>query len=274
MDYKILLNNLIDTLVRYGIRLVIGLFILFIGFKLTKLFIKKLENGKGFQKIDKSAQSFIKSFLNITLKVLVIIIAASILGVPMTSMVAVLGSLGLAIGLALQGGLTNVAGGVLLLLFKPFIVGDYIKTENGHEGTVVKIDIFYTTLRKADNTKIVVPNGILSNEAIYDVSHYPTRRVDLTFSTGYKDDVKGVIRVLKEVASRHELVLDDPAPFAALQSHGESSLDFVLRVWTDKDNYWTVYFDLCAAVKEEFDLRGIEIPYPQMDVHIKDSPNK
>lgn len=274
MDYKILLNNLIDTLVRYGIRLVIGLFILFIGLKLTKLFIKKLENGKGFQKIDKSAQSFIKSFLNITLKVLVVIIAASILGVPMTSMVAVLGSLGLAIGLALQGGLTNVAGGVLLLLFKPFIVGDYIKTENGHEGTVVKIDIFYTTLRKADNTKIVVPNGILSNEAIYDVSHYPTRRVDLTFSTGYKDDVKGVIRVLKEVASRHELVLDDPAPFAALQSHGESSLDFVLRVWTDKDNYWTVYFDLCAAVKEEFDLRGIEIPYPQMDVHIKDAPNK
>jgi len=274
MDYKILLNNLIDTLVRYGIRLVIGLFILFIGFKLTKLFIKKLETGKGFQKIDKSAQSFIKSFLNITLKVLVVIIAASILGVPMTSMVAVLGSLGLAIGLALQGGLTNVAGGVLLLLFKPFIVGDYIKTENGHEGTVVKIDIFYTTLRKADNTKIVVPNGILSNEAIYDVSHYPTRRVDLTFSTGYKDDVKGVIRVLKEVASRHELVLDDPAPFAALQSHGESSLDFVLRVWTDKDNYWTVYFDLCAAVKEEFDLRGIEIPYPQMDVHIKDAPNK
>lgn len=272
--FNTLINNLLETLIKYGLRLIIALLIVVIGFKIAKTIIKRIEKGKGFQRIDKSAQSFIKSFINITLKILIVIIAASILGVPMTSMVAVLGSLGLAIGLALQGGLTNVAGGVLILLFKPFIVGDYIKTENGHEGTVVKIDIFYTTLRKADNTKIVVPNGTLSNEAIYDVSHYPTRRVDLTFSTGYKDDVKGVIRVLKEVASRHELVLDDPAPFAALQSHGESSLDFVLRVWTDKDNYWTVYFDLCAAVKEEFDLRGIEIPYPQMDVHIKDAPNK
>ena len=274
MDYNKIINNLLDTLIKYGLRLIVAIVIIVIGFKIAKTIIKKIEKGKGFQKIDKSAQSFIKSFINITLKVLVVIIAASVLGVPMTSMVAVLGSLGLAIGLALQGGLTNVAGGVLLLLFKPFVVGDYIKTENGHEGTVVKIDIFYTTLRKADNTKIVVPNGTLSNEAIYDVSHYPTRRVDLTFSTSYKDDVQGVIRILKEVASKHELVLNDPEPFAALQTHGASSLDFVLRVWTDKDNYWTVYFDLCAAVKEEFDLRGIEIPYPQMDVHIKDTPEK
>ena len=271
--FNALINNLLETLIKCGLRLIIALLIVAIGFKIAKTIIKKIEKGKGFQRIDKSAQSFIKSFISITLKILILIIAASILGVPMTSMVAVLGSLGLAIGLALQGGLTNVAGGVLLLLFKPFIVGDYITTENGHEGTVVKIDIFYTTLRKADNTKIVVPNGALSNEAIYDVSHYPTRRVDLTFSTSYKDDINSVIRILKEVASRHELVLDDPAPFAALKTHGASSLDFVLRVWTAKDNYWTVYFDLCAAVKEEFDLRGIEIPYPQMDVHIKDTPN-
>ena len=272
--YNALINNLLETLINYSARLIIAVLILVIGFKLSKVIIKRIEKGNGFQKIDKSAQSFIKSFINVIFKIIVLIIFASILGVPMTSMVAIIGSVGLAIGLALQGGLTNVAGGVLLLLFKPFVVGDYIKTENGHEGTVVKIDVFYTTLRKSDNTKIVVPNGTLSNEAIYDVSHYPTRRVDLTFSTGYKDDVKGVIRVLTDVASRHELVLDDPAPFAALQSHGESSLNFVLRVWTDKDNYWTVYFDLCAAVKEEFDLRGIEIPYPQMDVHIKDTPEK
>ena len=267
--FNALINNLLETLIKCGLRLIIALLIVAIGFKIAKTIIKRIEKGKGFQRIDKSAQSFIKSFISITLKILILIIAASILGVPMTSMVAVLGSLGLAIGLALQGGLTNVAGGVLLLLFKPFIVGDYITTENGHEGTVVKIDIFYTTLRKADNTKIVVPNGALSNEAIYDVSHYPTRRVDLTFSTSYKDDINSVIRILKEVASRHEVVLDDHAPFAALKTHGASSLDFVLRVWTAKDNYWTVYFDLCAAVKEEFDLRGIEIPYPQMDVHIK-----
>ena len=200
--------------------------------------------------------------------------AISKLGIPMASIIALLGSAGLAVGLALQGGLTNVAGGVLILIFKPFAVGDYIKTENGHEGTVMKIDIFYTTLKKSDNTKIVVPNGTLSNEAVYDVSHYGTRRVDLKFSTSYKDDVKGVIRILLEVAASHELVLDDPAPFAALENHGQSSLDFVLKVWTDKDNYWTVYYDLCTGVKEEFDLRGIEIPYPQMDIHIKENKSK
>ena len=268
--YNSLIKNLLDTLIKSGIRLIIALIILFVGFKLTKIIIKKIINGKGFKHIDISAQSFIKSFINIGLKVLIIILCASVLGVPMASLVAILGSIGLAIGLALQGGLSNVAGGVLLLLFKPFIVGDYIKTASGHEGTVIKIDIFYTTLRKADNTKIVVPNGELSNEAIYDVSHYDTRRVDLNFSTGYKDDVQGTIRILKDVAARHELVLDEPAPFAALTEHADSCLKYTLRVWTDKDNYWNVYYDLCAAVKEEFDSRGIEIPYPQMDIHIKD----
>lgn len=248
--------------------------ILIVGFKLVKFLVNKLAKSKGFQKIDKSAQSFFKSFLKISADVLILIMAISKLGIPMASIIALLGSAGLAVGLALQGGLTNVAGGVLILMFKPFAVGDYIKTENGHEGTVMKIDIFYTTLKKSDNTKIVVPNGTLSNEAVYDVSHYGTRRVDLKFSTSYKDDVKGVIRILLEVAARHELVLDDPAPFAALENHGQSSLDFVLKVWTDKDNYWTVYYDLCTGVKEEFDLRGIEIPYPQMDIHIKENKSK
>lgn len=269
-QYNILINNLLETLVRSGIKLILVIIILVIGFKLTKVILKRFSNTKSFKKIDISAQSYIKSFINIGFKIFLIIIAASILGVPMASIVAVIGSAGLAIGLALQGGLSNVAGGVLILLFKPFIVGDYIKTENGHEGTVMKIDIFYTTLKKADNTKIVVPNGELSNEAVYDVSHYGTRRVDLYFSTGYKDDVQGTIRILTDTATRHELVLDDPEPFAALTEHGDSCLKFTLRVWVDKDDYWTVYYDLCAAVKEEFDLRGIEIPYPQMDVHIKD----
>ena len=270
------LNKIIDTflpkLIDAGLQLILAILIFVIGFKLVKFIIKRLTKSKGFQKIDKSAESFLTSFLKILGYIVVFIIAISIVGVPMASIVALLGSAGLAIGLALQGGLSNVAGGFLILFFKPFSVGDYIKTENNHEGTVMKIDIFYTTLKKGDNTKIVVPNGTLSNEAIYDVSHYGTRRVDLRFSTSYNADVKGVVRLLLDVATKHELVLDEPAPFAALAEHGASSLDFVLRAWTDKDNYWTVYYDLCAAVKEEFDLRGIEIPYPQMDVHIKNDP--
>lgn len=270
--FQKILDNFLPKLIDSSYHLIIAILIITIGLRLVKFIIKRITKSKGFQKIDKNAQSFLTSFLKIIGYIIVIVIAISIIGVPMASIVALLGSAGLAIGLALQGGLTNVAGGFLILFFKPFSVGDYIKTENNHEGTVMKIDIFYTTLKKGDNTKIVVPNGTLSNEAIYDVSHYGTRRVELKFSTSYKTDVKGVVRLLLDVAAKHELVLDDPAPFAALTEHGQSSLDFVLRVWTDKDNYWTVYYDLCSAVKEEFDLRGIEIPYPQMDVHIKNEP--
>lgn len=173
-----------DVLISSGLKLLLACLILIIGFKLVKFLLARISKRRGFQRIDPSAQTFIKSFLNIGAKILIVITAAAIMGVPMTSIAAAIASAGLAIGLALQGGLSNLAGGVLLLIFKPFVIGDYIKTENGLEGTVVKIDIFYTTLKMADNTKIVIPNGTLSNEAISDVSHYGTRRVELKFSAG------------------------------------------------------------------------------------------
>ena len=153
-----------DVLISSGLKLMLACLILIIGFKLVKFLLARISKRRGFQRIDPSAQTFIKSFLNIGAKILIVITAAAIMGVPMTSIAAAIASAGLAIGLALQGGLSNLAGGVLLLIFKPFAIGDYIKTENGLEGTVVKIDIFYTTLKMADNTKIVIPNGTLSNE--------------------------------------------------------------------------------------------------------------
>lgn len=264
------LNKVYDFLMKSGLKIVLAGVVLIVGFKLVKFLLARISKGRGFQKIDPSAQSFIKSFVGIASKIVIIVTAAAILGVPMTSMTAVIGSVGLAIGLALQGGLSNLAGGVLILVFKPFVLGEYIKTEDGHEGTVVKIDIFYTTLRKADNTKIVIPNGRLSNEAVYDVSHYDTRRVELNFSAGYQNDVDQVLAILKGAASQHKMVVNDPAPpFAALTSHGDNALNYVLRVWCAKDDYWTVYYDLCADIKKAFDENGIEIPYPQMDIHIK-----
>jgi len=266
------LNKISNFLINSGLKLLLACLVVFVGFKLIKFLISRIAKGRGFQKIDPSAQSFIKSFVSIAARILIIITAAAIMGVPMTSMAAIIGSAGLAIGLALQGGLSNLAGGVLLLMFKPFAIGEYIKTENGEEGTVEKIDIFYTTLKMADNTKIVIPNGKLSNESISDVSHYGTRRVELKCSAGYQNDVEQVIGILKETASRHSLVIDDPAPpFAALASHGDSALNYVLRVWCRKEDYWTVYYDLCAEVKKAFDQNGIEIPFPQVDVHLKDS---
>ena len=244
-----------DVLLSSGLKLLLACLVLFVGFKFVKFLLARISKRHGFQRIDPSAQTFIKSFLNIAAKILIVITAAA-----------------LAIGLALQGGLSNLAGGVLLLVFKPFTIGDYIKTEGGFEGTVVKIDIFYTTLRTSDNTKVVVPNGTLSNEAISDVSHYGTRRVELKFSAGYQNDVDQVIALLKETAARHSLVINDPAPpFAALAAHGDNALNYVLRVWCRQEDYWTVYYDLCAEIKREFDRNGIEIPYPQLDVHVKDS---
>lgn len=265
-------NQISDFLINSGLRFLLACLVVFVGFKLIKFLVSRIAKGRGFQKIDPSAQSFLKSFVNITAKILIVITAAAIMGVPMTSMTAVIGSAGLAIGLALQGGLSNLAGGVLLLMFKPFSLGEYIKTADGYEGTVVKIDIFYTTLRMADNTKIVIPNGKLSNEAISDVSHYGTRRVELKLTAGYQNDVDQVLEILKDTAAKHPLVINDPVPpFAALASHGDNALQYVLRVWCNKDDYWTVYYDLCAAIKKEFDNCGIEIPFPQLDVHLKES---
>lgn len=266
-----LLNKITNYLISGGLRILLAGLLIFVGFKLIKFLISRIAKGRGFQKIDPSAQSFIKSFVGIAAKILIIITAAAVLGVPMTSMTAIIGSAGLAIGLALQGGLSNLAGGFLLLVFKPFAIGDYISTADGYEGTVVKIDIFYTTLKMADNTKIVVPNGKLSNETISDVSHYGTRRVELKLTAGYQNDVDRVIGILKETAAAHPLVIDDPAPpFAALASHGDNALHYVLRAWCNKDDYWTVYYDLSAEIKKEFDRNGIEIPYPQLDVHLKE----
>lgn len=150
------LKKISDFLINSGLRFLLACLIIFVGFKLIKFLISRIAKGRGFQRIDPSAQSFIKSFVNIAAKIIIVITAAAVMGVPMTSMTAIIGSAGLAIGLALQGGLSNLAGGFLLLVFKPFTLGEYIKTADGYEGTVVKIDIFYTTLKMADNTKIVI----------------------------------------------------------------------------------------------------------------------
>ena len=266
------LKKISDFLINSGLRFLLACLIIFVGFKLIKFLISRIAKGRGFQRIDPSAQSFIKSFVNIAAKIIIVITAAAVMGVPMTSMTAIIGSAGLAIGLALQGGLSNLAGGFLLLVFKPFTLGEYIKTADGYEGTVVKIDIFYTTLKMADNTKIVIPNGKLSNEAISDVSHYGTRRVELKLSAGYQNDIDQVIEILKDTASKHALVINDPAPpFAALTSHGDNALNYVLRVWCNKDDYWTVYYDICAEIKKAFDQNEIEIPFPQLDIHLKDA---
>lgn len=260
-------QNLADHAVSIALSLAGAALVLFIGFKFADYFVKKLKNGAWFHKMDVNAQSFMGSCLSVLLKAVVIVTAVAILGVPLTAVVTVLGSAGLAIGLALQGALGNFAGGIMILVFKPFKIGDYIDNHT-EEGTVESIGIFYTGLITPDNRKIVVPNSTLTGSSLVNLTAMPTRRVDLEFTASYDADLDTVIDVMLSTALAHKLVKRDPAPFARLLRQDESALTFVLRVWCDSADYWTIRFDLMENMKRNFDKTGISIPYPQLDVHM------
>lgn len=259
--------KLIDFCMNSGLKLIGALFLIVIGFKAVNIFSKKMQKTKLYEKLDPTARTFLKSLVVIGLKILLVITAAIIIGVPMASMVAVIGSAGLAIGLALQGSLSNIAGGFIILVFKPFKVGDFIITVDA-SGTVEAINLFYTKIVTIDNKVVMVPNAIISNQSLTDVSTKKERRVDLTFNTSYKCNVEEVRNMLLKEAVNHPLSLKIPEPEARLNEHGANSLTFILRVWCKTENYWQVYFDLMESVKKVFDENGIEIPYQQVDVHI------
>lgn len=263
---KNLINLLQEFAVTYGGKLIGALIILIIGFKLTTLLTKKLMSAKAFSKMDASTKGFIGSVLGVTLKVLIGITALAVLGVPMTSMIAVIGSCGLAVGLALQGSLSNIAGGFIILVFKPFAVGDFI-TSGDIVGTVEDISIFHTKVLTVDNRRIIVPNSTISNATLTNVSALKDRRVDLTFQASYNDDIRKVENTILGVLESHPLVMKDPAPFVRLSAHKDSALEYTVRVWCSAENYWDVYFDLIRDVKYAFDKEGITVPYPQLTVN-------
>lgn len=227
---------------------------------------KKAAASRAFAKIEVSTRGIIVNVLGILIKVIIGITALAIIGVPMTSMIAVIGSCGLAVGLALQGSLSNIAGGFIILVLKPFKAGDFI-TSGDIAGTVEEISIFHTKLLTLDNRRIIVPNSTISNSTITNVSALKERRVDLTFTAAYQNDIDTVEKVLRDVCASHALVFKDPEPFARLSAHKDSALEYTVRVWCKADDYWTVYFDLIRDVKNAFDKNGISIPYPQLDVH-------
>lgn len=261
-------EKIIDGLVDLGFKTIGLILILMIGFKLVKMLIRFLDKSKGFNKLEKSIRSFILSFISIVLKILVFITAFAYVGVPMTSMLTVFGTATLAVGLALQGGLTNMVGGILLLAFKPFKIGDYIETHTD-SGTVDEMTIFYTVLKTPDNKKIVIPNGPLSNETITNYSSLEKRRLDLDFSVSYNADIDKVKEILQDTIAKEAFVLKDENVFVRLSSHGDSALIFTVRVWVKTENYWDLKFNLEENVKKAFDMNNIEIPYPQLDVHLQ-----
>lgn len=268
---KEFLNFLLNWCMTNGLRLVLCLLLLIIGLRVIKKIGKKLKTSPRFDRMDPSLRSFLSNALVMVLDAVLLITVAAGLGIPMASFVTVLASCGVAIGLALQGSLSNLAGGVMLLFFRPFKVGDYIETAAGEAGTVKDITVFYTILTTGDNKTITIPNGALTNATVTNYSTSTRRRVDLEFEVAYSTDIEQMKSLLLEEANAHALTLREPAaPFARLTRNDASAMVFVLRVWTKAEDYWTLRFDLLESVKKRLDAEGIEIPFPQLDVHTKD----
>jgi len=218
-------------------------------------------------KADAALVGFVASMVRSAVLVFAVIAALAKFGIQTTSFVAVLGAAGLAIGLALQGSLANFAAGILILVFKPFKVGDVIEAA-GSKGKVADIAIFTTTLNTPDNQKIILPNAAVTGGTITNINAYETRRVDLTAGIGYGDDIAKARSVLERICSAHPAILPDPAPTIEVAELADSSVNFVVRPWVKTEDYWRVYFDLTRSIKEEFDRNGVSIPFPQRDVHM------
>ena len=243
-----------------------ALVFILIGFKLSSVVVKIVKKSNTFQRLDDSVESFLASLIGISLKVLVVVVAATIVGFDVTALSAVIATFGVTAGLALQGSLSNLTGGIMILIFRPFKLGDYIDNHSD-SGTVSEIGIFYTTLVTPDNKTITVPNGQLSNATVVNYSTKDTRRVDIEFSVAYTSDIDKVTKVMRTVANANENIFKDPAPFVALLRQDDHALVFVIRAWCDSANYWNVYFALEENMKKAFDAVGIEIPFNQLDVH-------
>ena len=261
------LKSITDLIVQYGISFLSAIVVLLIGLSIVKFIIKTFRKTLDKRDVDASLKPFLTSIVGALLKVMLIISVAGMVGVEMTSFVAVLGAAGLAIGLALQGSLSNFAGGVLILILKPFKVGDFIEA-NGFSGTVREIQIFYTYITTGQNQEVVIPNASLSNNAVKNYSFHGTRRIDMTFGIGYSDDIDKAKNVLSEILNSDERILKDPAFTIFIEALADSSVNFHVRAWSKNSDYWNIVNGMNEKVKKAFDSASINIPFPQMDVHV------
>lgn len=261
-----LVNKGIELGVEAGKSIIVALLIYIVGKTLISLINRMLSGMMERRKVDPTIQSFLTSLVNIVLLVLLIISVVSALGVNTTSFAALLASAGVAVGMALSGNLQNLAGGIVILLFRPFKVGDYIEAQ-GLGGTVTEIQIFHTILTSPDNKKIFLPNGSLSSGNITNFSRESLRRVDFTISVEYGEDVQRVRQALLDIIKADTRIMQEPAPFIALGALAESSVDITVRVWVKSADYWDVFFQTNETVYTQFNKLGISFPYPQLTVH-------
>lgn len=240
--------------------------VLLIGWLLSKALVKLLKKALERGKAEAGVVTFVGSLANISLKVLIGITAAAQLGFDVTSIITAIGALGVTLGLALKDSMSNVASGVQILFNHIFRVGDYL-TVDGVEGTVDRIELMYTALRTFDNKEIIIPNSELTASVITNYTAQKTRRLDLTYSVSYSTDLAKARSVLEELIAANQKALDDPAPLVAVGEHKDSSILMVVKVWCATEDYWPLYFEMQESVKNAFDAAGIEIPFPQIDVH-------
>lgn len=250
-----------------GMNLVGAIFTLIFGLWIIKLVVNALSSLLKKKNINESLQPFLLGMLSMALKAMLVISVLGMLGVEMTSFIAILGAAGLAVGMALSGTLQNFAGGVMILIFKPFQVGDVIEAQ-GYVGSVHEIQIFNTILKTPDNKRIIIPNGGLSNGSMINYSAEETRRVDWTIGIAYGDSTEKAKEVITRLLAEDDRILQDPAPFIAVSALADSSVNFTVRVWVNSPDYWGVFFQLNEKVYNTFGNEGLNIPFPQMDVHV------
>lgn len=267
MDTDQLLETVQEVGATFGVNLLAAIAIFIVGRWVAKILYRGVVKGLEKAGMEAILVKFLSNMVFVLLMVFVVLAAINQVGVQTTSLIAVLGAAGLAVGLALQGSLANFAAGVLIIIFRPYKIGDFVEG-GGVAGTIEEVQIFTTILKSPDNKKIIVPNGQMMSGTIVNFSAHDMRRVDLTASVSYDDDSDHVRRVLLDILESDERVLAEPAPMVRMMSHADSSIDWVVRPWVKSSDYWPVYFDLTERIKRRFDEEGISIPFPQRDVHV------
>lgn len=272
MDWKETLQSIVNSIISWvtssGLKLLIALVVLFISFKIINKIGRKIEKLGDKEKVDKTLARVLGYIFKLGLKVVIAVCLIGYVGIDTSGLAALLVSFGACVGLAMNGALGNLAGGVLIILTRPFRVDDFIEAQ-GYSGTVEDIHITCTRLLTPDNKVVYLPNGALSSGSIVNYSEKDIRRVDNTFSISYSNDFEKAKAIISKICEEHPLVLKDQAIMVRVSAHSASSIDIVTRVWVKSSDYWTVHFDLLESVKSAFDKEGIEIPFNQLDVHVK-----
>ena len=265
--YQEIVDMAMQLVAKYGMKVILAIVVLIIGLWIIKRIVKLTDRMMIKRDISVSLRGFLKSLVSIILKIMLLISIAQMVGIATTSFIAVLGAAGLAVGLALQGTLANFAGGVMILLFKPFKVGDVIVSQ-GHIGKVKEIHIFVTILLNAENKTIILPNAAVSNNDIVNFTTEGILRVDMVFGISYEANIKTAKDILLNIISKHPKVLKDPAPFVGVNELADSSVNLAVRPYAKTEDYWDVYFEVIEAGKMALEDANISIPFPQMDVHL------